>query len=611
MSHLLPDYKPTRVEVLKQYQILDTPPESVFDELTQLAAQICQTPVALITFVDANRQWFKSRLGVNFIEASLNSGFCPFVVEKCESLVIADTLTEDEYATNPVVVSPPHVRFYAGVPLVTSQGYVLGTLCVLDFVPRQLSQENIQVLQTLGRQVMVQLEAKFAARQALETDTALIEVVKGVSESIGEEFFYLLVEHLSKALIVDYAYVGRVDENKEIIETIALYAHGQVVENVKYSLRETPCKQVIQQKKVCCYPRNLQAIFPQAPMLGELEVESYAAVPLFHSTGTPLGILGVMSRRPLDKVQLAESLLSIFGTRAATEMERQQTEAERAEILFREKEARQQAEQANRLKDQFLAVLSHELRTPLNPILGWTQLLRSGKLNEKMTEQALSVIERNAKLQTQLIDDLLDVSSILRGKLNLNVDSVDLVSVIDAAMETLRLAAQAKSIDLRFLISVQGDTNERVYVSADNQLDNQKFQVLGDFGRLVQVVWNLLTNAVKFTPNGGRVEIRLERVGQYAQIRVSDTGKGIEFEFLPHVFDYFRQGDSTITREFGGLGLGLAIVRHLVELHGGTVHAASPGEGKGATFVVQLPILQTDLLIKSNNCNLEQITLKK
>ncbi|HEY9729358.1 MAG TPA: PAS domain S-box protein, partial [Chroococcales cyanobacterium] len=253
--------------------------------------------------------------------------------------------------------------------------------------------------------------------------------------------------------------------------------------------------------------------------------------------------------------------------------ERKQAEREREQLLARERTAREEAQAANQIKDEFLAVLSHELRSPLNPILGWTKLLQTRKFDEQATQRALSTIERNAKLQTQLIDDLLDVSRILRGKIDLKVYPVNLAGVIDAALETVRLAAEAKGIEIQ------------------TRLAPDVGQVSGDAGRLQQVVLNLVSNAVKFTPSGGRVEIRLERVGRDAQIQVIDTGKGIKPEFLPHVFEYFRQEDGKTTRNFGGLGLGLAIVRHLVELHGGTVQAESPGEGQGATFAVRLPLI--------------------
>ena len=229
--------------------------------------------------------------------------------------------------------------------------------------------------------------------------------------------------------------------------------------------------------------------------------------------------------------------------------------------------------QANRIKDEFLATLSHELRTPLNSILGWAKLLRTRSFDRDTTTRALETIERNAKSQSQLIEDILDVSRMITGKHRLNTRPVELVTVIEAALNAVLPAADAKGIDLQSQLAAVGDL------------------ILGDSDRLQQIIWNLLSNAIKFTPAGGRVEIRLVSTGSHVEIQVSDTGKGISADFLPYVFDRFRQADGTTTRSQTGLGLGLALVRHLVELHGGSVLASSPGEGHGATFTVQLPLL--------------------
>ncbi|RUT05506.1 hypothetical protein DSM106972_035130 [Dulcicalothrix desertica PCC 7102] len=255
--------------------------------------------------------------------------------------------------------------------------------------------------------------------------------------------------------------------------------------------------------------------------------------------------------------------------------ERKQAELERERLLQQEQRARAEAERANRIKDEFLAVLSHELRSPLNPIVGWVNLLLQRKLDESRTREALVTIERNAKLQVQLIDDLLDISRIMRGKLTLNAVPVSLKFVIFAAMETVRLAAETKKIQLNL------------------EPISSLILVFGDAGRLQQVVWNLLSNAVKFTPSGGQITIRLTQVEEtYAQIQVIDTGKGINPEFLPYVFEHFRQEDSATTRKFGGLGLGLSIARQIVEMHGGSIEVASLGENQGATFTVKIPLLQ-------------------
>ncbi len=245
---------------------------------------------------------------------------------------------------------------------------------------------------------------------------------------------------------------------------------------------------------------------------------------------------------------------------------------EREQLLAREQAARAQAEQASRMKDEFLATISHELRTPLNAILGWAHILRLGHLDESKAQHAAEVVERNARTQAQMIEDLLDVSRIIAGKLRLDVRPVMPAVPIEAAMESVSPMAEAKGVRLHSI------------------LDQHAGPISGDPGRLQQVVWNLLVNAIKFTPRGGRAEIRLERVDSNVEIIVTDSGEGMLPQFLPHVFDRFSQADASSARTTGGLGLGLAIVRHLVELHGGRVAADSPGKGRGATFTVKLPL---------------------
>jgi NO-binding membrane sensor protein with MHYT domain/CheY-like chemotaxis protein/two-component sensor histidine kinase len=276
-----------------------------------------------------------------------------------------------------------------------------------------------------------------------------------------------------------------------------------------------------------------------------------------------LGVLTVALLTSIYDARL-ESRSNILAISQATAEERQV-------LLIREREARTQAERISELRDEFLATLSHELRTPLNAILGWAQILRHGVNDEATLHQGLDTIERNARAQAQLIDDLLDMSQIISGKVRINVQLVDPMTFIDAAMETVRPAAIAKHIQL------------------ETSLDPQTCLISGDPSRLQQVMWNLLSNAVKFTPNGGKIQVLLEKSDDAIIIKVADSGIGIKPEFLPHVFDRFRQADASTTRRYGGLGLGLSIVKNLVELQGGTVHAASHGEGKGATFTVYFP----------------------
>ena len=276
-------------------------------------------------------------------------------------------------------------------------------------------------------------------------------------------------------------------------------------------------------------------------------------------------------------------------SRYITELQR--SEEARGQLLGRAERARAEAEAANRMKDEFLATLSHELRTPLTSLLGWSSVLREAKRDEKVLNQGLEAIDRNARVQAQLIDDLLDVSRIVSGKLNLDVRPLDISSVTRAAINVVQPAADAKNIKLDY--------------SAEPGLG----AISADSARLHQIVWNLLSNAVKFTPQGGQIAIRLEHEGPHAKITVRDTGQGIDAEFLPRVFDRFRQADSSTTRSFGGVGLGLAIVRHLVELHGGTVSAESEGVGKGATFTATFPLLngRTEAIAHSGEISVAEI----
>jgi PAS domain S-box-containing protein len=251
--------------------------------------------------------------------------------------------------------------------------------------------------------------------------------------------------------------------------------------------------------------------------------------------------------------------------------ERKQLEQERAALLQRERQARADAVAANRLKDDFLATLSHELRTPLNAILGYSRMLRTGVIDRERQERALEIVERNATALSRIVADVLDISRIVAGKVQLNVQVIDLPMVVEEAIATIRPAAEAKGVRLQTLMDIEAGP------------------VLGDGDRLQQVIWNLLSNAVRFTPRDGLVQVRLDRIDANVEIVVSDTGAGIAPEFLPHVFERFRQADSRLSREYGGLGLGLAISRELIELHGGTVRAESDGLGRGATFFVTLP----------------------
>lgn len=294
----------------------------------------------------------------------------------------------------------------------------------------------------------------------------------------------------------------------------------------------------------------------------------FVALPLLERSQS-VGLVTIFTR---SKVKEASTIFASVADLLALGISRAKFEEERQGLLERERNARADAEAANRSKDEFLAMVSHELRTPLNAITGWTAMLLEGGLDGDRAKRALTIIDRNARAQTQLIDDLLDVSRIISGRLRLNVGNIDIASVSEMAVESVRLAAEAKGVTL------------------DAHIEAPKGIVTGDAERIQQVIWNLLNNAIKFTNKGGSVALAVNGEGDTLRIRVDDTGQGVDPKFLPYIFERFKQQDGTTTRAKGGLGLGLAIVRHLVELHGGTIEALSEGLGKGASFVVQLPM---------------------
>jgi signal transduction histidine kinase/ActR/RegA family two-component response regulator len=312
---------------------------------------------------------------------------------------------------------------------------------------------------------------------------------------------------------------------------------------------------------------------------GHLPVRSYLAVPVRSRSTEVIGGLffghsqtGVFTERSERLIVGVAAQAGVAIDNARLFESARQAAEERKILLDSERAARSTAERLSDIKDEFLATLSHELRTPLNAILGWSKLLRTRPRDETDYRKGLETIERNARIQTQLIEDLLDMSRITSGKLRLDVQSVHPASFIEAALETVKPAADAKGVRLEPL------------------LDPAAGPVSGDPGRLQQVIWNLLSNAIKFTPRDGKVQVLLERVNSHIEISIADTGIGIKPEFLPHLFERFRQGDPSTTRQFGGLGIGLSIVKNLVELHGGTVLARSKGEGHGTTVTVHLPL---------------------
>lgn len=427
-----------------------------------------------------------------------------------------------------------------------------------------------------------------------------------------------LFKKLSRLMDLHYYFNFLVDESGSQ-RRLRLASYGGISQQEAASIAyiefgQYMCGLIAQEGRQIAVDDAQHSTLPKAEVIRALGIRAYCGQPLIVQ-GRLLGTLSFASLTRTHFTSEELALLQATSDQVAIALER-------AELIASLQRQTEQLTQANQIKDEFLAVLSHELRTPLNPILGWAKLLQSRSCNAETTTRALEAIERNAKIQTQLIEDLLDVSRILRGKLNLTRNEVDLVSTVVAALETVQLAAEAKKLDIRLevLASPENPSPHPVVPAIDERqihnstlLQYPKIPVLGDASRLQQVIWNLLSNAVKFTPPDGRITVSLSVITKentqqgmsrerrmmgnaaidYAQIQVTDTGQGISETFLPHVFEYFRQAEGGTTRKFGGLGLGLAIAQHIVQAHGGTLQADSPGEGQGATFTVQLPLLKT------------------
>ncbi|HEY9851829.1 MAG TPA: PAS domain S-box protein [Leptolyngbyaceae cyanobacterium] len=477
------------------------------------------------------------------------------------------------------------------VPELNQEGSIESALVVSRDITelKQAEEERTQLIQEQAARVYAEAQQK---RFAFLAEASMI-----LASSLDYESTLSQLAHFVVPYLADWCLVYIVKENGSICPLAVANPDRTETEKILELQRlllvnphqTHPILEILQTGHPAFYPELSQDRAVNGDNVFNLEIPNLSSaivVPLIVQ-GKTLGVLTFAfaeSKRhySLQDLALAEELAS------------------RAAIIVDNARTHQEAREANRLKDEFLAVLSHELRTPLNAILGWATLLRSRKIDPATAERALETIERNARAQTQMVSDLLDVSRIIRGKLQLELSPVELNPIIMVALDTVRPTAEAKGIELNYFAEPVG-------------------LVAGDADALQQAIWNLLSNGIKFTPSGGRIDIRLSRemlgeqpssttpahslspvsnskslTPKYARIQVSDTGQGINPNFLPYVFDRFRQENSSITRSHGGLGLGLAIVRHLVELHGGTVFAHSPGEGKGATFTIRLPLLKDE-----------------
>jgi PAS domain S-box-containing protein len=432
--------------------------------------------------------------------------------------------------------------------------------------------------------------ARIAAEAAQRRSNFLAEASRLLASSLDYRTTLTSVAQLAVPTFADWCIVDIVENNSLVFSNPIIAASEPYKEALVRELRQRypipvdadyGLAKVLRTGKPELVTNILESSLQQNTWNNEylnlLKVKSYMVVPL------------LVRKRKLGTIVFASAQLGRYYT--IVDLAMAEEVAQRAASAIENAQLYRQAQEANRIKDEFLAIVSHELRTPLNSMLGWVQIIRNRKLDEVITSRGLATIERNAKLQSKLIEDILDISRIIQGKIRLNIRKVNLVIVISAAIEAIYPTSEIKEIQV------------------ESKLDSSVREVMGDAERLQQVVWNLLSNAVKFTPSGGRVEVCLEQVNSNAQITVSDTGKGISGDFLPYIFERFRQADSTTTRADGGLGLGLSIVHQLVEMHSGTVYAVSEGEGRGATFTVLLPLIepQPEQLIKERQVKVNNL----
>jgi len=481
-------------------------------------------------------------------------------------LEMADTTGDDDDQMHQSVRISPLVE----------QGQVIGTVTVIEDVTERVKRES-ELQHQLEERAQL-LDAESAARNSAESASRRLAQLQIVTDEAFaqmdlDDLLVNSVKTIRNIVNADTAAILMAEPNNDLVIRATDGIATDII-NARVPAGTGFSGMIALQRR----PQTVQGKLPPSPfsrVMEELGIVAASGVPLIVDKRL-LGVLVIGTRETQNIREDDLRFISLVGDRIALAIER-------ISLYNAEREARAQAEEANRLKDQFLATVSHELRTPLNAILGWARMLTSGRIDENTSQHALEVIERNARSQAQLIDDLLDVSRIISGKLRLNICPVEPLHIVELALDAVRPAAEAKQIQLQ------------------TKLDPQTGSFPADPDRLQQVIWNLLSNAIKFTPSGGKVLVEVIRDDSNIEFKVTDSGQGISPEFLPFVFERFRQGDSTVARMHGGLGLGLAIVRHLTELHGGTVKAYSAGEGQGCIFDVRLPVQLAHLSLHSSD----------
>ena len=556
-----PSNEAARLEALRRYRILDTPPEPAFDELSRLAAHVCGTPIALVSLVDENRLWFKSKVGLTASETPREVSFCAQSILHSDLFIIPDVAADERYAGNPMVTSAPRVRFYAGAPLVTPEGHALGALCVIDRVPRELSPEQKEAMRGLARQVVTQLELR----------RKLVDLARAVTErqETEEELDFWFNSSLDMLCIAGFdGYFKRLNPAWE--------------KSLGYTREELMAKPYVE----FVHPGDRDATHAEAGNLasGDLTLRfenryrakdgSYKWLSWLASPVSEKGLVYATARDVTERKQAEEELKCYAAELEVAKRVQEEATSNLAQLVKALESAKRQAEEATSAKSEFLAKISHEIRTPMNVVIGMTDLALDTELNEEQRDY-LSTVKDSASSLLELVSDILDFSKIEAGKVELDRTEFDLAGVVEDTTKLLALRAQQKGLELA--CHIKKGLPERL---------------MGDPSRLRQVLLNLVTNAIKFTEQG-EVVLRVGKEFQsedevHLRFEVSDDGIGIPAEKQRFIFEDFAQADASTARQYGGTGLGLAISAQLVELMGGKISVESKeGEGSKVSFTAR------------------------
>lgn len=577
-----------RLRELTSFEILGSEPEFAYDELARLASEICGTPIALVTLVDHDRQWFKAKIGLEIDETPRDVAFCAqAIVHPTDVMVVEDATTDPRFSNNPLVLGDPQIRFYAGAPLITPTGNALGTLCVIDRIPRRLTESQAESLRLLARQVMVHLELRRSfgvARRANRMLEALAQVQSDfLLTNEGEPSFDTLLKVLLELTDSEYGFIGEVLTSTAGAPYLRIVGHA--ITDISWD--ETTRNLYNDNLALGMEFHNLNTLFGAALVTREVVIannpgndprrgglptghpamRSFMGIPIY-SEGTMVGMAG-LANRPSGYTDALVEFLAPFATTCGTLIGAHRLNAQRraAERQLAEQNAR--LLELDTLKSELIASVSHELRTPLTSVLSLVELLTGDALPETERKEIIVVIQRNATRLRRLIADILLFSSLESNGVELLREQVDVAKLVAECVESHQSEAAERGLSVT--MSVQSSS-----------------RVTGDSMRLAQVFDNLISNAIKFTGSGGRIRVSVYRADRSVVIDVADNGLGIKAGEVPAIFEAFGRSSTATASQIPGTGIGLSIVRRLVELHGGSVSVDST-EGVGTTFQVHLP----------------------